>query len=180
MSIIFLILTCLSFLSFIVYNSVAIGLFGIPGSMSKTYYLYEEKKKGLGWLFTGFMLLMGMTMMPGWIEISNAKGPWESYLTFLAFIAAAMIVFVGFAPRYRENLEGSVHMISAKICAAAALIWDFVVCWEIWYVPICGAVIPAIVATATKTWKSGRDYWLEMIAFDATFATIITELALKM
>lgn len=179
MNIAFLILTCFSFLLFIVYNSVAIWLFGIPWSMSKTYYLYEEKKKGLGWLFTVFMLLMGMTMMPGWIEVSDAKGPWESYLTFLAFIAAAMIVFVGFAPRYREETEGMVHMTAARICAAAALIWDFVACWEIWYVPICGAAIPAIIATATKTWKEDRDYWLEMLAFDATFATIITELALK-
>ena len=43
-----LILSCISFLLFIVYNAVAIGVLGIPWSMSKTYYLYEEKKKGLG------------------------------------------------------------------------------------------------------------------------------------
>lgn len=170
-----LILTCIAFLLFIVYNSIAIGFFGIPWSMSKTYYLYEEKKKGLGIVFTIFMWLMGFTMIPGWLIISDAMGPWESYLTFLAFITGTCIVFVGTAPRYREETEGMVHMTAARICAVTALLWDFVACWRIGWVPVCGAVIPAIVATTTKTWKEDRDYWLEMLAFGATFATIITE-----
>jgi hypothetical protein len=39
--------------------------------------------------------------------------------------------------------------------------------------------IPALIATITKTWKTSRDYWLEMMAFIATFATIITMYALS-
>ena len=174
-----LMLVCISFLLFIVYNSVALGLFGVPWSMSGTYYLYEGKKKGLGWLFTIYMWLMTFTMAPGWLAVSDAVGPWMSYFTFLAFFAIAGFAFVGGAPRYKDGLEGSVHMNAAKICAAAALLWDFLVCWQIWWVPILGAVIPAIIATATRTWKQGRDYWLEMLAIDATFATIITELVLQ-
>lgn len=170
-----LILVSIAFLLFIVYNSVAIGIFGIPWSMSKTYYLYEEKRKGLGWVFTIFMWLMAFTMIPGWIIISEAVGPWMSYFIFLAFITGACIAFVGTAPRYYDELEGKVHMTAAKICAATALIWCFVVCWDIWQVPICGAVIPTIIGACTKTWKSCRDYWLEMLAFDATFATILTK-----
>lgn len=174
-----LILSCISFLLFIVYNAVAIGFFGIPWSMSKTYYLYEEKKKGLGWVFTIFMWLMAFTMAPGFIAVGDAVGPWMSYFTFLAFITVACIAFVGTAPRYREDLEGDVHMTAAKICAVSALIWDFLVCWNIWWVPICGAAVPAIIGACTKTWKEDRDYWLEMLAFDATFATIITELVVQ-
>lgn len=170
-----LILVSIAFLLFIVYNSVAIGIFGIPWSMSKTYYLYEEKRKGLGWVFTIFMWLMAFTMIPGWIIISEAIGPWMSYFTFLAFITGACIAFVGTAPCYYDELEGKVHMTAAKICAATALIWCFVVCWDIWWVPICGAIIPTIIGACTKTWKSCRDYWLEMLAFDATFATILTK-----
>lgn len=175
-----LILVCISFLLFIVYNSVAIGFFGIPWSMSKTYYLYEEKKKGAGWAFTIFMWLMAFTMIPGWVIVSEAVGPWMSYLTFLAFIAGACIVFVGTAPRYYDELEGKVHMTTAKICAVAALLWTFIVCWNIWWVPLCGMVIPAVIGACTKTWKECRDYWLEMLAFDATFATIITECIVQM
>ena len=117
-----LVLTSISFLLFIIYNSVAIGVLGIPWSMSKTYYLYEEKKKGLGVVFTIFMWLMAFTMLPGWITVSINVGVWMSYLTFLAFITGACIVFVGTAPRYREDLEGDVHMFAAKLCAITALL----------------------------------------------------------
>ena len=173
----YLTLIIVSFALFVVYNSVAIGLFGIPTSLSDTYYLYEKKRTGLGWLFTIFMWLMGFTMTPAWIVISEKVGVWMSYFTFLAFIAAACILFVGAAPKFREkySIEVDVHMIGAKICAAAALAWCFVVCWKIWYVPLIALLVPVIVATATKSWKEKYTYWLEMMAFDATFATIITE-----
>lgn len=177
---IFFILVCISFLLFIVYNSVALKLFGIPWSMSETFYLYESKKKGLGWLFTIFMWLMGLTMIPSWITISESLDSWMCNLTFLSFISGACILFVGTAPRYKEYLEEQVHTIAAIICAACALIWDFVACWQIWYVPICGMIAPVIIATCTKSWKRSREYWLEMMAFDATFATIITEYIIKM
>jgi hypothetical protein len=49
-----------------------------------------------------------------------------------------------------------------------------VVCWNIAYVPTIGAAIPAIVGACTKTWKFAQIYWLEMMAFGATFATVIT------
>ena len=175
-----LILAIVSFTIFIIYNSVAIGIFGIPWSMSKTYYLYEEKKKGLGWIFTIFMWLMAFMLVPAFLEISDTVGPWMNNFTFLAFISAAGIMFVGAAPRYKEDLEGDVHMTAAKICAAASLVWCFLVCWNIWWVPICGAAVPAIIGACTKSWKEGRDYWIEMMAFDATFATIITECILLM
>lgn len=168
-------LICISFLLFIIYNSVAIGIFGIPWSMSKTYYLYEEKKKGLGWIFTIFMWIMSLTLIPAWIEISLFVGPWMSYFTFLGFISGACIAFVGTAPRYRDSLEGNVHMTAARICAVTALLWDFLVCWNIWYVPLIAMIIPTVIGFITKTWSECRDYWLEMLAFDATFATIITE-----
>lgn len=175
-----LILAIVSFILFIIYNSVAIGFFGIPWSLSRTYFLYEQKKKGLGWVFTAFMWLMAFTLAPGYLTISDSVGPWMSYFTFLGFITVAGILFVGTAPRYYEELEGKVHMTAAKICAAAALLWCFVVCWSIWWVPLCAMAIPAIIGACTKTWKECRDYWLEMMAFDATFATIITECVLQM
>ena len=173
------ILVCVSFLLFIIYNSVAIGLFGIPWSMSETFYLYEKKKKGLGWLFTIFMWVMALTMIPGWVSISDSLGPWRSYFTFLSFISGASILFIGTAPRYKEDMEGKVHTIAAIICAISALAWDFISAYKMCWVPLIGMAIPALIATITKTWKSSREYWLEMMAFDATFATIITLYALS-
>lgn len=171
------ILAAITFAIFIIYNSVAIGLFGIPTSLSDTYYLYENKKEGMGWLFTVFMWLMAFLLIPCWVVVSDAVGPWMSYFSFLAFIAAACIMFVGAAPKFRDryNIEKDVHMYGAKVCAAAALAWCFVVCWNIWYVPIIAMLVPVVEATVTKSWKDKYTYWLEMMAFDATFATIIVE-----
>ena len=195
-----LILICCSFLLFIVYNSVALGIFG-PNeiwSMSRTYYLYEGKKKHLGWIFTAFMFSMCALLMPAWLEVSDNLGSWMSNFTFLAFLAAAMILFVGAAPAYYEKLEGDVHMAAAKTCAATALAWCFIACWQIWYVPLIAMIVPVIIGMCLKTfpifkwlskipkckewkwvqdeckWEDNKAYWLEMMAFDATFATIIT------
>ena len=168
-----LILICFSLTLFITYNAVSIYYFGIPWSLSKTYYLYEEKKKNLGWLFTGFMWLMALTMLPAWIEVSIAVGSWMCYFTFLTFISGACIAFVGTAARYHDDLEGDVHMTTAKICAVCAILWCFLVCWVIWYVTLIGAIIPSILGWVTESWKESRDYWFEMMAFIATFLTII-------
>ena len=174
-----LITVCVAFLLFIVYNLVVIRLFGIPKSLSESFYLYDNKKKHLGYIFTLFMFAMAFCLMPGWIEISEVWSSWSHHLTFLAFLTAAAICFVGAAPAFRANkLEGTVHSVAAKFCAATALAWCFVVCWNIAYVPAIGAAIPAVYGWVSKTWKTAQVYWLEMMAFGATFATIITAAAI--
>ena len=165
---------CIGIVLFTTYNAVAVRLFDWPWSMSETYYLYENKKQGLGIMFTIFMITLAVVMLPNWLTISDAVGGWMSNFTFLAFFACASMIFVGAAPRYKGE-ESKIHTIAALVCAASALLWDFVVCWNIWYVTIAGMTIPALVATVTKTWKTSRDWWLEMMAFGGTFATMLTE-----
>lgn len=170
-----LITVCVAFLIFIVYNISLFPQFGIPKSLSESFYLYNKKKNNFGYIFTTFMLSMAFCLLPGWIEVSMAWSSWSKYLNFLAFLTAAAICFVGAAPAFRATeLESSIHNISAKLCAATALAWCFIVCWNIAYVPAIGAAIPAIVGACTKTWKTAQVYWLEMMAFGATFATVIT------
>lgn len=170
-----LIIVCIAFALFVAYNIAILVQFGIPKSLSESFYLYESKKKNLGYLFTAFMFTMAFCLIPGWMEVSDGWSSWSHYLSFLAFFTASAICFVGAAPAFRASkLEGTIHEVSAKICAATALIWCFVVCWNIAYVPVIGALIPAIVGACTKTWKTSQVYWLEMMAFGATFATVIT------
>ena len=114
-------------------------------------------------------------MMPSWLTVSDGIGGWRSNLTFLAFISAASMLFIGAAPRYKASFESTVHTIAALICAATALLWDFLVCWDIWYATLTGMTIPAIVATITKSWKTSRDFWLEMMAFGGTFSVLLVE-----
>ena len=48
------------------------------------------------------------------------------------------------------------------------------------YVPLGVAGLIAAVGAITKTWKSASVYWLEMMAFGATFVTVIVELILQL
>ncbi len=171
----YLILVLSAVLLFAVYNYAAIHIFGIPSSLSETFYLYQKEEEGLGYLFTAMMFCMVLLLLPAWLTISDAVGGWEKNFTFLAFLDAGSIAFVGAAPAFRGCvLESKVHGIAAKCAAAFSLIWCAVVCWRIAYIiPIAAALVWA-TAFATKTAKSCSVYWWEMCAFVATFATIIT------
>ena len=78
-----LILTLIGILIFVVYNSVVIGKFGVPSSLSASFYLWNGVKKNLGYIFTGMMFAMAFCLMPGWLEITAVITPWSHYLTVL-------------------------------------------------------------------------------------------------
>ena len=171
-----LILVLCAITIFIVYNGIAIAKFGIPKSLSDTFYYYQGTKKGLGYIFTAMMFSMAGLLMPAWITISDSMPGWEHNFTFLAFFAAAAIAFVGAAPAFKNmGIERKVHMIAAKSSAVFAMLWCAVVCWRIMYIiPISIGVI-WLTAWLTKTYKSCSDYWWEMAAFLATFTTILIQ-----
>ena len=161
---------------FVIYNAVAIHFFGIPKSLSETFYLYQNKKRNLGYIFTGMMFTIALTLMPAWIEITEVISTWSHYLTVLPFLGAGMIAFVGAAPAFRScELESKVHTISATAAAVFSLLWCAVVCYKIAYIIPISAVIVWGTAFATKTQKKAQTYWWEMVAFLATFTTIVTE-----
>ena len=172
-------LVLISFLLFIAYNIGIVSKFGIPPSLSQSYYLLNGVKKNLGFLFTGMMLTMAFTLLPAWLELGEVISTWSSHLNPLVFFTCAAICFVGAAPAFRANkLEGTVHEVAAKVAAACSMIWCLAICWKIMYVPLGVAGLIAAVGAITKTWKSASVYWLEMMAFGATFITVIVELIL--
>jgi hypothetical protein len=151
-----------------VYNAVALALFGVPESLSNTYYLYQAKCNK-GWIFCSMMYLVVAFMMPAWITMSEG-----SDFQFLSFLAPASIAFVGTAPKFKDSgLENKVHTYSAYLAAACSLLWIGLVT-PYWWTILAWAGLVAVVAWMTKTWKSALIYWLETVAFGATFtATII-------
>ena len=153
---------------FLIYNVIAINLFGIPNSLSVTYYHLNDKKPWLRWFFPAMMWFVAFCMMPAWIEISSG-----SNFQFMSFLAAAGIMFVGAAPAFRSNkLEDTVHKVSAISAAIFSILWIILVT-HYWWVLIIWFVILVIAAILTKTWKRAYVYWLEMVAFGATFTTVI-------
>mgnify|MGYP006991658561 CR=1 FL=1 len=172
------ILTLVGMLVFAVYNTFVLRKFGVPQSLSDSFYLWNGVKKGLGYLFTLMMFAMAFCLMPGWLGITEVITSWSHNLTMLPFLAAASIAFVGAAPMFKDStLENKVHTISAYLAAAFSIIWCSVVCYSVAWITIpAAAIFVLIAAAATKTIRSSKIYWLEMIAFLSTFATIITQL----
>ena len=158
----------IAFAIYLIYNGIAIKLFGIPNSLSNTFYLYKQKKEWMRILFPIMMVLLVVFLMPAWLEISAA-----SALQFLAFFASGGILFVGTAPAFMSSdLENKVHTYSAIVAAVFALLWVIFVSKAWFMIPIWFAVI-ALIAWLTKTWKSALIYWLENVAFMSTFTSIL-------
>lgn len=104
---------------FLLYIGSMVFMFGVPWSISNTYYLLEEKRKGLGWLFTVFCYGVGVFLLPGWLNVTP-----EGY-QFTCFLSAAGLAFVGTAAQFKESLTNAVHYTAAVICCLFSQIWCF-------------------------------------------------------
>lgn len=153
--------------TFVAYNAVSLALFDIPKSLSMTYYLWKNKYNR-GWLFCLMMYLVVALMMPAWITMSEG-----SNFQFLSFLAPAGILFVGSAPAFlSSDLENMVHQVSAYLAAAFSLLWIILVT-PYWWIILVWVGIIAALAFFTKSVKTSYIYWLEKIAFGATFTSTI-------
>ena len=156
-----------AFVIYFVYNAVALSLFGVPKSLSMTFYLFKEKKNWTCIFFPIMMLTMAGALLPAWLEISEG-----SDLQFMAFLAAAGIIFTGSAPAFKSSsLENSVHMTSAVVAAIFALLWVALVA-NLWYVILVWLIAITVIAFLTKSVKSSYIYWLETVAFLSTFTAV--------
>lgn len=177
----YLILASVGILLFIIYNIVAISLFGMPSSLSNTYYYFNNKWPNSGWAFTAMMWTVCGLLIAPWMEVTQVISSWSQYLSILPFATVGTLLFVGTAPNFRDGgLPHDVHMTCAKLAAVFALLWVAVVCWKIMYIIPAWILLCGGIAHLTKTAKSGRDWWLEMCAFGPTFTAIITECALNL
>lgn len=170
-----LIITIVSFLIFIIYLISTICVFKtVPKSLSETYYMYQNKKKGLEWLFPFLILIMVATLMPSWIELSEGSN-WQ----FLSFLCPASLLFVGAAPAFRScDIESKVHTYAATLSAIFGLLWIILfISYGIWI--ILGSVLVILVLSlSTKTLKSSFTFWIEMIAFLAVYISLIINYSL--
>ena len=149
------------------YNAVSLTYFGVPHSLSMTYYLWKEKAN-IGYLFPCMMYMVVAFMMPAWITLSEG-----SNFQFLAFLAPASIAFVGTAPRFKDSqLESRVHTVSAIIAAACSLLW-VALFTPYWWVILIWLGFIALASILTSSYKTAYTYWLEQVAFLSTFTAAI-------
>lgn len=164
---------------FVVYIVAVLAKFGIPKSVSDTYYLWtgtitdqtSEFVKGIKKsVFTIFLYLVGFLAVPLWIEIT----PNVNY-QFLAFVGAAALAFVGAACMFKQGLTKQVHYASAGIWAACSIAWAVLVGQWVW-VPV--ALVAAIFAWLLNKRKN-ITFWLEigcvLLMVGSIFCTIPKE-----
>lgn len=158
----------LAFIIYLIYNGIAIYSFGIPYSLSNTYYLFQNKKKWMRILFPTMMVLVVVLLLPAWLEISSGNN-----LQFLAFFAVAGLLFTGVAPAFMSsNLENKVHTYSAIAATVFSLLW-VIFAAKAWWLILVWLAISALIAILTKSIKSAPVYWLENVAFMSTFMAIL-------
>lgn len=157
----------IAFIIYTLYNAIAIYNFGIPFSLSKTYYLFKKKKNILRILFPITIILTSSLLLPAWLDLSIG-----SNFQFMSFLACLGLIFVGASPAFnRSKLEGNVHNISAYFAATMSILWIILVTGK-WYVIIGSAITVLFLAIITKSIKTSYIYWLETIAFLSTFITL--------
>lgn len=129
------------------YLAYVVKYFGIPRSLSDTYYLLENK----GWIFQVVLGLFSVLLMPIWIELSSEN------TQFLAFLACGGLMFVAAAPCFKVKIEGKIHYSSAVICCLSAFIWQIIeMCWLIPVISLSCALI------TTAFFKGKLFWWIEM------------------
>lgn len=175
-----LILSSIAISIFIAYNIILICMYGVPQSLSHTFYYLEEHGHS-GWWFTAMMWLVCCLLVGPWMNITLYISDWSHYFTFLPFLTCAALLFSSLAGNARDNeTTKMVHLVGARIAAATAILWICIVCWKImWVIPIW-IIICGILAHSTKTAKFARDYWIEWVAFGSAFTTIIIEGVLQL
>lgn len=147
----------ISFAIIFSYLAFVILRFGIPYSISDTYYLLGKH----GWLFQLALAATAFTALPMLIDNSSEN------TKFLAFFACSGLMFVAAAPLFKLELEGKVHYTSAVICCVSLVLWQ--VFNTSWIVPLVAFALVFIPMIKDKKYT----WWLEIATIASTYASLI-------
>ena len=132
---------------------------GVAESLSATYYKVKKP-----YLFQLALGLTGFLIMIYLLDVTAGK-----WYQFLSFFATSALIFVAFAPDFKQMLEGKVHVAAAMVSAIAAL--TLIVLMGYWYVPILPFLVSILII---KKWGN-KTYWLEMVCFESIYLIAIID-----
>lgn len=162
----FYIISILSFLGYVIWTLIK---YGVPGSLSETYYLLPSK---INLLFYMAMLLTAFPILIFWLDIA------EGTSQFLVFLSCSGLIFVGTAPKFKTNFQGKVHSYSAYGAAALSSLWTLIYS-PYFYVLFILIVIGIVLGLKIKGKiaegyaKNSLIYFMEMAAFLNIFLNLI-------
>ena len=148
-----------SFMALTIYLTIFLLKYGIPESVSATYYSEFPK-----WAFSTTLAITGGFLLIPWIEFSPK-------MEFCAFIATVSVFFVASSPTFKEKFVGRVHYSSAIVLFIASVAWLLVNdgFWSFLLV----SFIPAVIYR--KKWL----FWVEVGLFISVYSTLVTSLLAK-
>lgn len=162
----YLVLT--SFVIYLVYNIISLCTHGTPNSLSNTYYLWNDVKKGAGYAFCVALGLMAGLLLPAWLEIGVG-----SYWQFLSFLTCGSLLFVAAAPNFKSvGIESTVHTVAAIFSAICGMCWVIFVA-DLWAIVLLVLMYTLIVAVSQGSLKRCYVYWLETIAFLSIYVALL-------
>ena len=150
----------ISFILLAAYIVYAVGVCGVPWSLSDTYYQLEKRNRPV-WLFQAAMIVPAMILLPAWLECSGES------IQLLAFLACGGLMFVGSAPLFKEESQSKVHYTGTAIAGVATVLW---VCLSgMWYLPAITFAVAGIIMLKYRKWL----FWAEMAAFICAYAGVL-------
>lgn len=160
-------LATLGIIIFTVYVTVAVVLFGIPKSLSDTFYLYGGRP--FGHVFTITMWVVSFLILPYWLKITPES------IKFMPFLSVAGLTFVGAAPLFKKEDKGW-HSAFAIGCAIFAILWA-ILAKNVDLLAI-NLFTFVVVSLLTETLKSCKTFWLEMVAFGTIFSSLLKQMVI--
>lgn len=139
------------------YLCYVVAKFGIPKSISDTYYLLGKQ----GWLFQLALAATAFCVVPSLIDASTEN------TKFLAFLGCAGLLFVSAAPLFKLELEGKVHFTSAYICCGSLVLWQ--VFNTSWIIPLSCFALVAIPMIKDKKYM----WWLEIATIVSAYVSLV-------
>jgi hypothetical protein len=158
---------------FILYNVIAILLFGIPESLTKTFYKYKAHHDSFKFMYYVFVALMCILLTPCWLKLSKTNFAQDT-----AVINILALIFMGASPIILKGedtdrpLTDLFEKLISYCCSMFFIIW-IVAATPYWWIILLTAIIVTLISIITKSWNKCYTYWIEIIAFASTFIAIL-------
>lgn len=162
-------LTITSLVILMSYTVAVCIKFGIPTTLSESYYFIYKK-----YLFTLVLWLSGFLLLPSIMEMTGGD------TQIIPFLSIVGIMIVGAAPRYKEQ-ERTLHIIGATMAGFFSQLWIILYAypWTLltWAILIIWA-IGILIKSKLVEWSEELDkrkwfFWAEMLAFINLYLNII-------
>lgn len=174
------ILSIIAYAIFVAYTILVFSLFGVPSSYSATFYLLNEKKKGLGILFPLMSALVVFLVMPNWFVLSDSVLP---LFTWLCFFAGGGLLLVAASPFFKEQTkdcgsplkdliyrsfhgQGLVHTIGALLAMISSVTWMILGKYYLLLIGWLVIVLVIMFSLNIKKQISNITFWVEFLIFN--------------